>query len=116
MKKLLCVASFLFIATACNQVDKSDVLPPEKMEGVLLDMQIAEVYSTIVDDSEHYVTNNNMDSLARYYNDIYRHHNVTPEVFAKSIAWYKRNPDKLDSVYNNIIPKLTKLETRYPVQ
>lgn len=117
MRKYMFILFLSGILLSCNDTSEKDIIPPAKMGRILSDVQIAEVYSTIIDDTaSHYVTNRNVDSLKRYYNDIFTHHNVTPEAFAKSIDWYKRNPDKLDSVYVKIIPQLTKLEAKYPVK
>lgn len=116
MKKTF-IALFLLagILVSCKEEKDKDILPRDKMQRIIADLQIAEVYSTIIDDTaSHYITNRNLDSLRRYYNDIFTHHGVTPEAVAKSLEWYKRNPDQLDSVYAKAVPELTKLEAKYP--
>ena len=84
MRKYIFVLFLSGILLSCNNdaID-NDIIPPAKMGRILTDVQIAEVYSTIIDDTaSHYVTNRNLDSLKRYYNDIFTHHNITPEAFA----------------------------------
>ncbi len=79
------------------------------MEQILLDINLAEAYSTMVRDSLHKLGNKNPDSLAKYYKDIFNHHNVTREQFEKSLYWYKAHPDDLDTLVNNILPVVTKM-------
>lgn len=100
-------------ATSCKD-DGQPPITPAKMKLVLSDLQLAEVYSAMVDDSNHIYRSKNVDSLSRYYKEILAHHKITKAQFAESIEWYKRNPDKLDSVYAAILPQLSKLEGDNP--
>jgi uncharacterized protein YcaQ len=88
---------------------KEDILPKETMEKILLDINLAESYSTMVRDSAHKLGNKHPDSLATYYRDIFAHHKVTREQFEKSLAWYKKNPDDMDTLINEIIPVVTQM-------
>jgi hypothetical protein len=44
--------------------------------------------------------------LSVYYQEIFAHHNITQEQFIESLAWYKNHPEELDTLYNNLIPKV----------
>jgi hypothetical protein len=116
MKYLLLLHAVLLI-TACKQNNTaltSGHLPPKKMEQILYDMQLADVYSSsVVVDSVHRFGNRNMDSLAIYYNEILKHHGTTYEAFNESIAWYKENPVELDSVYTRVLNKISIEGTKY---
>jgi uncharacterized membrane-anchored protein YhcB (DUF1043 family) len=83
-------------------------IPADKLEKILYDMQLADVYSQSVrkDTTENY-GQKNKDSLARYYNEIFAHYNVTSEQFQKTMNWYKEHPPKLDSVYNNVLNRMS---------
>lgn len=103
----------LFATTiSCNQPDK-DILSPDTMQQLILDVHFAEAYSTMVGDSAHKDRSKNMDSLIVYYKSILNHHHITEEQLIKSVTWYKRNPETLDSTYAAIIPKLSVLESVY---
>ncbi|MBS1771662.1 MAG: DUF4296 domain-containing protein [Bacteroidetes bacterium] len=109
------VLSLLFslFVISCGNEKKADVLPADKMQQMLTDIHMAEAYSTMVNDSTHTMRNKNLDSLAVYYKQIFKHYNITPEEFAKSVDWYKKNPEMLDSIYAKIIPELSKQEGIY---
>ena len=84
------------------------------MEEVLLDIHLAEAYSTFVPkDTAVRVTEKNMDSLAVYYSRIFDSHNITREQFVSSMKWYKEHPQELDSVYTRMIPHISEMEGKY---
>jgi len=90
-------------------------LSAEKMQGVLTDIYMAESYSmTIAQDSTKPGTQKNLDSLARYYREIFKHHNITQQEFTSSMTWYEQHPEELDSAFANMIPQLTKLQSTLP--
>lgn len=84
------------------------------MEKVLLDISLAEAYSTMVKDSLHKAGPKHLDSLSVYYKDIFAHHHVTETQFTSSMNYYKNHPDDLDTIYNNIIPVAAKWQTKKP--
>lgn len=87
-------------------------VPAEKMQKVLLDLHVAEVYSSMLDDSLHQARNKNMDSLAGYYSDVFAHHHITREEFAQGVEWYKKHPSEMDSLYKNLVRAAGEMETR----
>ena len=110
MKRYLSAPLFVvFMFAACSSPD-GDGIPPEKMQHILYDMNAAEAYSTMVkkEDTSNFNMGKNSDSLARYYNEILAHYNVTREQFDKSMLWYKKNPSKLDSLYYHMAPDIAK--------
>ncbi len=80
------------------------------MQKILLDVNLAESFSITVKDTLHRGGTKNLDSLAVYYKDIFAHHHITAEEFTSSLAWYKDHPDELDTLYNNIIPVVGKMQ------
>jgi Domain of unknown function (DUF4296) len=89
-------------------------LPQEQMRKILLDMNTAEAYSLQVKDSLHKGGTKNIDSLAVFYQEIFRHYNITEAQFKASLDWYKNNPDELDSLYTMMMPVVTKLQSANP--
>lgn len=86
-------------------------LSPRKMENVLLDVQLAEVYSTLVpkDSVRHEAGGKNTDSLAAWYRSIFARHGITDAEFSKSVAWYREHPEELDSVYTRVLTRLEQM-------
>lgn len=100
------------LATGCRK--KEDRLPPDKMRKILTDLHLAEVYSTMVgQDSMRGAVEKNLDSLAHYYREILAHHQTSFEEFRRSMDWYTRNPEQLDSVYARMLPAFSELEAIY---
>jgi len=113
MKQLLFVC-FCICMLSCNILNpQGDHIPPAKMEKILDDLQMAEMYSTMVakDTGAYKGPVRNIDSLAHYYKVILAHYNVTINELNKSLDWYRNNPEQLDSVYTHMIPQLTSLQT-----
>ncbi len=88
----------------CKNKDTAYHLPPEKMQQIMLDINVAEVYSGMVKDSVHPRELKNPDSIAAFYKTIFTHHGVTLDQFNRSLAWYKARPDDMDSLYASMIP------------
>jgi len=82
-------------------------LPREKMTAIITDLHLAEVYSSMVNDSTHKTTNKNLDSLAYYYKSILAHHNVSMQEFSNSLNWYSRETVQLDSVYVDVLAEIS---------
>jgi hypothetical protein len=100
---LIVISIFLF---SCSNVEQHTHLPPEVMERVLMDMQMADVYSVMTQPDSITVNARNMDSLTDFYAGILKHHNLTEEQFASSMKWYEEHPEELEEIYNRINKKL----------
>lgn len=112
MRLFVCLFIVSLLLGSCNMnADKNVHLPKEKMQQILLDINLAEAYSTMAKDSLHKTGAKNIDSLAAYYATIFRHHKITQKQFQTSLAWYKLHPNDMDSLFNNIMPVITKLQT-----
>jgi len=102
----------LILLLSCERLSKKDHLPSKVMAKVLTDINIAEAYSTEVKDSLHRAPNTkNIDSLARYYKDIFAHYNITAGQFTASMKWYESHPQEMDSLYQNVITSLPVLDS-----
>jgi hypothetical protein len=106
--------ALLIVAISCknNNDFNGGHLSPKVMQKVLLDIHLAEAYSIISKDSLHRGGSKNMDSLSAYYKDIFAHYKITPEQFSQSLEWYKAHPDDMDTMYNNIIPIVTRWQSQ----
>lgn len=110
-RQICCCAALLAFmcgVPACNKANEEH-LQPQKMEGILVDIGLAETYSTMVNDSAHHFGVKNIDSLAKFYNEILAHHNVTIDQFRTSLDWYKHHPEDMDTLYNHVAASMDKL-------
>ena len=80
------------------------------MERLLLDVSLAEGYSVMVKDSLHHPGAKNFDSLAVYYNSIFAHYKISESQFSENLDYYKGHPEDLDTMYNNMLTTITKLQ------
>jgi hypothetical protein len=100
----------LLFLISCKEKEAGH-LPPELMQKVLLDVNIAEAYSTFVKDSTYKGGMKNLDSLAAYYKRIFDHHHITQQQFNTSLDYYKQNIDEFDTVYNRLLPIIAQMQT-----
>jgi hypothetical protein len=100
------------LATSCKNADAGNHLPAKQMEKILLDISLAESYSTMVKDSTHAFGTKNYDSLTVYYKEVFEHHKVTSAQFSESLAWYKSHPTELDSIYADLLPKVIRIQSK----
>lgn len=115
MRKVFCALFMVVISLSSCKDEESkpaDLIPREKMKVVLTDIHLAEVYSTMVNDSSG-IRNKNLDSLAYYYKTILAHHDVTFENFKESFYWYRQHPQELDTVYQDMMPIISTYEGTY---
>ena len=84
----------------------------DKMSRLLLEMHVAESFAQYApkDSSRHELKNR--DSLARYYSLILKENGLNEEDFRRSMAYYKKRPDLLDSIYQQILADLSILQSR----
>ncbi len=116
MRSVIAVLLLCLIIAACSKKDGAH-LPANKMEGLIMDIEMAETYSTMTKrDSTLPLSVRNTDSLAYYYKEIFAHHKVSAAEFQSSMTWYSAHPEQLDSIYVHISSRLTKLGAQYNVQ
>lgn len=101
---------FLLGLMACGQAGKvpEGILQKEEMRDVLLDMTMADAYSSNNEDPRTPLP----DSVHRYrqklyYRQILDLHHLTREQFQKSYDWYESRPDRLKEVYDMMLEVAT---------
>ena len=97
--------SVLFALSSC----RPDVyhLSPDKMEKVISDIQLAEVAATMAGyDTAQKTTMMSNDSLAVFYAEVLKHHEISLLQFRQSLDWYRQHPDQLDTIYHKAMSKL----------
>ena len=99
MRQILfcCLISF---SVSCSNEAKNSILPPEKMEAVLLDFIMAEVYTN---------THVNVDSVllaqkenVKLQKKVFALHGITKEEFKESFEHYTKHPVEFTRILDSI--------------
>jgi hypothetical protein len=109
----LCALFFCLAIQACKQ-DEKPPIPVTTMKSILLDIHLAEAYSSVIvrDSLQKARYNKQIDSLSLFYKQILSRNKTTPEAFENALQWYALHPDKLDSVYTRIMPVLDSMKAK----
>jgi hypothetical protein len=117
VKNIIIALSFLCIINILGSSCKSKVEKPpiaeQTMISIIKDINIAEVYSQGLGDSVGNRFEKNYDSLAHFYTAILQHYHVSFEEFTEALKWYKERPNKIDSLYINVLTQYEKENSRY---
>jgi ferric iron reductase protein FhuF len=113
LNKFLVTLGFLVLCglSACQQTEKAPI-DSDKMKSILMDIHLAEAYSSmiVVDSVQKRVFNKNTDSLAVFYQTIFKQHQINLVQFEAAIQWYALHPDALDTAYTKMLPTLDSLK------
>ena len=106
--------SFLILMFGCKNGGgaSGEHLSPKLMQKVMMDVNLAETYSTHVQDGVHRGSMKNTDSLSAYYKTIFSHYKITEEEFYSSMEWYKSHPEELDSIYAKMLTLVTAMQPK----
>ncbi|CAN5433471.1 hypothetical protein BH09BAC1_BH09BAC1_24710 [soil metagenome] len=95
----------------CNQGDgpPSNMLSEEQMVKVLVDLHLAEARTELL-----YLPQDSIRPLLETrYTEIFAEHNIDTAAFNQSFAYYERNPERMDSLYQKVIDDLVEREATY---
>lgn len=101
--RIFLVSFFVFslLFASCNEEEQPPI-SVEKMAALVMDLQAAENYSIgkfPENDSNFGKAVKNLDTLAFYYNAVFKHHNTDLEEFTGYMDWYVIHSQKLEHVY-----------------
>ena len=119
MNKSLLLFFILVIAfVSCSTPKEQPPVPAEKMQSVLLDIQLAEAYSAGLnkDTLPAHRYDKNFDSLSVFYSEILSHHDLSFNGFNKAMDWYKMHPAAMDTLVSGVIEDLNKEKAKNGVQ
>jgi hypothetical protein len=111
MKRIIFIFfSLLLVAAACKKRDKipRGVLPPAKMENVLLDMMRADEFLAGYVFSRDSTLNKKTESI-KEYQKIFRIHQVDKGEFEKSFSYYRSHPLLLKIMMDTLTNRLTRI-------
>ena len=108
MRSLIYITIVSFFISCSQEEIKipQEVIKPEKMSKVLLDLQLMKSHL----DQERVIDPFVLDSINAYYNSIYTKHDVSKAKFDSSLHFYSINTVLLDSIYNRVFAELKTLE------
>ena len=105
MKRLILGFFILIFLAACSRQKTPDgILENGKMINVLTDIHLVDSYrSTAAYDTT-------VQPAANYYKVVYQKHDIDSVLFQKSLRYYSRQPEVLDTMYYQVLRRLEKME------
>jgi hypothetical protein len=100
-KFLVIVACLFFLGCGKENKIPKGIIPPEKMQAVLWDLMRADQFIGGYIVNRDTSVNRTRESL-KYYQQIFRIHEITKEGFQKSFAFYRSKPDLFKSLMDSI--------------
>jgi len=107
MQKYLFILAILS-CFSCNQIEPVKVKTPQellnhdKMATILTDMHLTEAIASVNDSLSHLPLNR--------YAPIFKKHGITEQTFKESFNYYKLRPVEIDSIYADVIQRLSLME------
>lgn len=103
MKRLIPVLILLFFLSCSEKLPKG-ILPKDKMVNLLTDIHVIDGYSmTLMPDSGAL-------KLSSLYQSAFKKYNTDSVQFRKSLEYYTRHPEAIDSMYKAVNRQLDRLE------
>jgi len=112
MRRILIIAMILLSLAACkNDRPGRDIIPPEEIVPLLVDMHLVHAVQTSPEYRTFYREADSVD----IYGYIFEKHQVDRVRFDSSIAWYSRHPKLFTEVYDHVVMQLTRMsDSLYP--
>ena len=85
-----------------------DILSKNSFIGLLKDIHLAEAKFEL---HKTKGMENAKNELAHNYSTIYETHEITPDDFDKTLAYYAQHPEQLEKIYTHVLEQLTKDKT-----
>ena len=119
MKNFLFILSAILLLSACYTTHEDKISdPPEDLIGIeqivmiLADMEITEAALRQKQNYGHEI-----DKVKEeYYYTIFTKYEVSREQFDQSLAWYKEDLKTIDKIYEDVITRLSVIESEVQLQ
>jgi hypothetical protein len=106
----LCIIILCLFACAPEKVNvPGDILSQHRMSEILADMHIADAVTNMKSLSTDSLRQMGVD----YREFIYKKHHTDHTAFSKSFEFYKEHPLMMDSIYAEVITRLSDMEGQY---
>jgi hypothetical protein len=92
-----------------NQSQKvpSDLIQPDAMTAVIVDIQIAEA----ILQEQRRTGQLTDDHAVNYLTEVFEKHNTTKEKFTESVRFYEKNLELYQKIYEDVLTQLTQRQT-----
>ena len=105
MKRLILGFFILIFLAACSrQKTPEGILENGKMINVLTDIHLVDSYRSAA------VYDTTIQPAANYYKVVYMKHDIDSIRFQKSLQYYSRQPEVLDTMYHQVLQRLERME------
>lgn len=119
MKKtlLLCLALFSLVSCYPTHTEEwadapEDLIQRDTMVAILVDVELAESALRQKQNFGHELS----DAKEAYFVAIFKKHEVTKEQFDQSLGFYKQDLESINSIYEDVITELSKLESEIQLE
>ncbi|MBS4014292.1 MAG: DUF4296 domain-containing protein [Bacteroidetes bacterium] len=103
---------FLIVFSSCSYFEKhstcEDIMEKEKFVAVMTDVYMIEAYFEIV----HISSDALQDSIAIYYNSLFREHDITREQLINAINCYVLERETINKIHDDVINSLILMEEK----
>jgi Domain of unknown function (DUF4296) len=110
--KLRFVLIAFLMVLGSSSCKEAQPLPLNVMSKILLKMHLAESYAQALPKRENSTVYKDPDSLLKHHAVILDEHRISKEEFEKSLNYYKKHPDLLDSIYQLILADVAILQAK----
>jgi hypothetical protein len=90
-----------------EKIKKKEIIPKENLVPILVEVHLADALLQMPLVRQNYP---GRDSISNYQ-DILKKHGYTKELFDKTIEFYKNDPDELNDLYEEVVSKLTQMQS-----
>ncbi len=103
-RPIILVLSIILISSCGNKNNlPADVLKPDEMRGVLWDVMLSDAFTT--HHINTYTSAIAQEENAKLQKQVFATHNITREVFYKSLDYYKAHPNLMKTLLDSVIVK-----------
>ena len=119
IKKVLYLFAGILLLTSCYSSPNQEVgstpdniIERDQLVLIITDVEIAESSLRQKQNVGHEIKN----IKETYYHSIFSKHAVTKEQYDSSMAYYKRDPEVMDKIYEDVITKLSMMQSEIQLE
>ncbi|WP_285057567.1 DUF4296 domain-containing protein [Pedobacter ginsengisoli] len=103
MKNFIYIAFSFLLMIGCKPGIPKDLIQPDKMALVLHDIHVFDGYINVITHSDTAKM-----VAASYYKGIYKKFGIDSALYARSLAYYSKNPKVMTEIYDQVVSRLDK--------
>ena len=111
MRTILFLITVLFIVSCNSPKEKApgNLLPPDSMVSILVDIHLAEAASNVtrLSDVQSF-------KAPELYPAIFKSHQTDSAAFHSSFNYYLKHPKELEAIYDKVLNELSRRESESP--